>query len=415
MVELKVLLIIGDGMADRPLKELGWKTPLEVARKPSMNHMASVGICGIMDPIAPGVPPGSDTATLALLGYDAFEVYSGRGAFEALGSGINVMKGDVCFRVNFATVNENLVVLDRRAGRIANSDAFKLAESLQKIKLSETSVKFLFANTVQHRGVLVLRGSKLSRAISDSDPGVVGEKVLEVKPLDGSPEAKHTAKILNELIQKFHEILKGHPVNKERVARGLSPANAILVRGAGTLPKIKFLSEIYGVRAVCVAATSLIRGVCRAADMQLLTVKGATGTPQTDYIAKAKAAVQALDDNDLVLLHVKAPDVASHDGNIRQKVEVIGKIDRMLSYILNKVDLSETYVALTADHTTSCITGNHEGDPVPVAVMGPYVRSDDVEEFSERACAIGGLGRIRGRDLMPILMNLIGKVKKFGA
>ncbi|MEM1563405.1 MAG: 2,3-bisphosphoglycerate-independent phosphoglycerate mutase [Candidatus Bathyarchaeia archaeon] len=412
---MKVLLIIGDGMADRPLKELGWKTPLEVAKKPSMNHVASVGVCGIMDLIAPGIPPGSDTGTLALLGYDAFEVYSGRGALEALGSGIEVMEGDVCFRCNFATVNENLVVLDRRAGRIANSDASKLAESLKKVKLSDSSIKFLFANTIQHRAVLVLRGSKISRAVSDSDPGVVGEKVLEVKPLDNSFEARRTAEILNELLGKFHETLKEHPVNKERIARGLPPANAVVVRGAGTLPKIRPLNEIYSINAVCVAATSLTRGVCRAAGMQLLTVKGATGTPQTDYIAKAKAAVQALDENDLVVLHVKAPDVASHDGNAKQKVEVIEKIDRMLSYILNKVDLGETYVALTADHTTSCVTRNHEGDPVPVAIMGPYVRSDDVEEFGERACAKGGLGRLRGKDLMPILMNLIGRVKKFGA
>jgi 2,3-bisphosphoglycerate-independent phosphoglycerate mutase len=411
---LKVLLVIGDGMADRPLKELGWKTPLEAARKPSMNHIASVGVCGIMDPIAPGIPPGSDTATLALLGYDVFEVYSGRGAFEALGSGIDIMEGDICFRCNFATVDENFVVLDRRAGRITNSDASKLAKSLQRVKLSDPSVKFLFTNTVQHRAVLVLRGSKLSSAVSDSDPETVGEKVSKIKPLNNSYEAKHTAKILNELVQKFHETLKEHPVNKERVARGLPPANAILVRGAGTLPKIRSLSEIYGVSAVCVAATSLIRGVCKAAGMQLLTVKGATGTPQTDYIAKAKAAVQALENNDLALLHVKAPDVASHDGNVRQKVEVIEKIDKMLSYILNKVDLGETYVALTTDHTTSCATKNHEGDPVPLAIMGPYVRSDDVEEFGERTCAKGGLGRLRGKDLMPILMNLIGKVKKFG-
>jgi len=412
---LKVLLIIGDGMADRPLKELGWKTPLEAARRSSMNHLVSVGICGIMDPIAPGIPPGSDTATLALLGYDAFQVYSGRGAFEALGSGIEVLDGDVCFRCNFATVDENFAVLDRRAGRIADSDAAKLAESLKKVELSDPSVKFLFAKTVQHRAVLVLRGSKLSPAVSNSDPEVVGEKTLEVKPLNDSYEAKFTAKILNELIWKFHEILKEHPVNKERVARGLPPANAILTRGAGTLPKIKPLSEIYCVNAVCVAATSLIRGVCKAAGMQLLTVKGATGTPMTDYLAKAKATVQALENNDFVLLHVKAPDVASHDGNVKQKVEVIEKIDRMLAYILNKVDLGETYVALTADHTTSCVTRNHEGDPVPLAIMGPYVRSDDVEEFGERTCAKGGLGRLKGKDLMPILMNLIGRVKKFGA
>ena len=415
MVWLKALLVIGDGMADRPLKELGWKTPLEAAKKPSMDHLASVGICGILDPIAPGIPPGSDTATLALLGYDAVKVYSGRGAFEALGWGLEVAEGDVCFRCNFATIDEYLTVLDRRAGRIVDADASKLAESLRKVKLSRKNVQFFFTNTVQHRAALLLRGTELSPAVSDSDPGVNGAKVMEIKPLDDSPEAKLTAEILNELAHKFHQVLKDHPVNKERVARGQPPANFILFRGAGTLPKIEPLSELYGVRASCVAATSLVRGVCKAAGMQLLDVNGATGTLQTDYMAKAKAAVQALESSDFVMLHVKAPDVASHDGNFKQKVEVIERLDKMLAYILNKVDLGETYVAVTADHTTSCATRDHEGDPVPLAIMGPYVRSDDVDEFSERACAKGGLGRLQGKHLMPILMNFLGKVKKFGA
>ncbi|MEM0057378.1 MAG: 2,3-bisphosphoglycerate-independent phosphoglycerate mutase [Candidatus Bathyarchaeia archaeon] len=415
MICLKALLIIGDGMADRPLKELGWRTPLEAANKPSMNHVASVGICGIIDPIAPGIPPGSDTATLALLGYDALKVYSGRGAFEALGWGIEVAQGDVCFRCNFATVNEEMTILDRRAGRIASEDASKLAESLRRVKLSKPGVDFIFANTVEHRAVLVLRGSRLSPAVSDSDPAIEGKEILKVKPLDDSAEARFTAELLNELAQKFHEVLKAHPLNKERKTHGKPPANFILFRGAGTLPKIKPLSELYMLKASCVAATALIRGVCRAAGMQLLNVKGATGNVHTDYIAKAKAAVKALENSDLVLLHVKAPDAASHDGNIKQKVEVIEKIDKMLAYILNKIDLSETYVALTADHTSSCITRNHEGDPVPIAIMGPYIRSDDVDEFSERACARGGLGRLRGKNLMPILMNYLGKVKKFGA
>ncbi|MEM2420079.1 MAG: 2,3-bisphosphoglycerate-independent phosphoglycerate mutase [Candidatus Bathyarchaeia archaeon] len=415
MIRLRALLVIADGMADRPLKELGWKTPLEAANKPSMNHLATVGVCGIIDPIAPGIPPGSDTATLALLGYDVLKVYSGRGAFEALGWGVEVAEGDICFRCNFATVDENLTVLDRRAGRIANADASKLAESLKKVKLSKNNVEFFFTNTVQHRAALVLRGPKLSPAVSDSDPETDGMKVREIRPLDSSLEAKLTAEILNELARKFHEVLEAHPVNKNRVARGQPPANFILFRGAGTIPKIKPLSELYGVKAACVAVNSLIRGVCKAAGMRLLDVEGATGTVQTDYIAKAKAAVQALETNDFVMLHVKAPDVASHDGNAKQKVEVIEKVDKMLAYILNKADLGETYVTLTADHTTSCTTGNHEGDPVPLAIMGPYVRGDDVDEFSERACAKGGLGRLRGKHLMPILMNFLGKVKKFGA
>ncbi|MGC9345590.1 MAG: 2,3-bisphosphoglycerate-independent phosphoglycerate mutase [Candidatus Bathyarchaeales archaeon] len=413
---MKAVLVIGDGMADRPLKELDWKTPLEAARKPSLNQIAKTGICGIMDPISPGMPPGSDTATLALLGYDALEVYSGRGALEAIGSSVKVLPGDVCFRCNFATVNEDFVVLDRRAGRIGNEDASRLAESLQKIKLKKPlDAEILFKNTIQHRAVLIIRKHGLSTAVSDSDPGKVGEKVLDVKPLDDSSEAKLTAKIVNELKYEFHKVLKEHPVNKERVKHGLPPANMILCRGAGTVPKIKPLSQIYGISAVCIGAAPLVRGVCKAAGTKLIDVKSATGTPQTNFMAKAKATVQALKTHDFVFLHVKAPDVASHDGNVKQKIELIEKISRMLGYVLENIDLDSTYLAVTADHTTSSITRNHEGDPVPIAITGPYIRRDDVEEFNEKECARGGLNRIRSMDLMPILMNLIGKTKKFGA
>jgi 2,3-bisphosphoglycerate-independent phosphoglycerate mutase len=413
--KLKAILVIGDGMADRPVKELKWKTPLEAAHKPSLNQIAKTGICGIMDIIAPGVPPGSDTATLALLGYDPLKVYSGRGALEAVGSGIDVLLGDIAFRCNFATVNKDFVVLDRRAGRIANEEAAKLAKSLQKVKLEKPFVKFLFKNTIQHRAVLVIRRPKLSTAVSDSDPEKVGEKVLEIKPLDNSSEARLTAKILNELMHKFHNVLKEHPVNRERAKNELPLANVILCRGAGTIPDIKPLPEIYGVKAACIAAVSLIRGVCKVAGMKLINVHGATGTPQTDFMAKAKAAIQAAKTYDFTLLHVKAPDVASHDGNIEQKIELIEKIDSMLSYMLNNLDLNSTYLVVTADHTTSLVTGKHEGDPVPIAITGPHVRSDDIKEFDERSCAKGGLDRIRGKDLMPILMNLLGKTKKFGA
>lgn len=413
---MKAVLVIGDGMADRPLKELSWKTPLEAAHKPSMNQIAKTGICGIIDVISPGVIPGSDTATLALLGYDALEVYSGRGAFEAVGSGIDVTPRDVAFRCNFATVDDDLVVLDRRAGRIVNKDASKLAESLQKIKLEKRlKVDFLFKNTIQHRAVLVIRKPRLSSAVSDSDPGKIGEEVLEIKPLDASQKAKLTTKVLKELALRFRKALKQHPINKVRVKRGLPPANIILCRGAGTIPDIKPLPEKYGLTSACVAASSLIRGVCKVAGMKLIDVKGATGTPQTDVMAKAKATIKTLKTNDFVLLQVKATDVAGHDGNIKQKIELIEKIDNMLGYILNNIDSDLTYLAVTADHTTSSITRNHEGDSVPIAVTGPYVRRDDVEKYDERTCAKGGLNRIRGMDLMPILTNLIGKAKKFGA
>ncbi|RJS79554.1 2,3-bisphosphoglycerate-independent phosphoglycerate mutase [Candidatus Bathyarchaeota archaeon] len=413
---LKAILLIGDGMADRPLKELNWKTPLETAEKPHMDKIARDGICGIMDPLSPGLPPGSDTATLALLGYDPFKVYSGRGALEAIGSGVNVPSGAVAFRCNFATVDDQLVILDRRAGRISNEDASKLAESLQKVKLKKfENVEFVFKNTVQHRAVLVLKGRSFSTAVSDSDPEKTGVKVLEVKPTAKTVEAEFTAHVLNELLRQFHGILKDHPVNKDRVKRGLLPANIVLCRGAGTIPNVKAISKIYNVKTACVGAVPLVRGVCRAAGMDLINVKGATGTPQTDYMAKAEATVRILKEYDFVLLHVKATDVASHDGNFKQKIEIIEKIDEMLEYLLNNIDLDSTYIAVTADHTTSCLTRDHEGDPVPLAIFGPHVRKDEVEKYDERSCARGGLNRIRGRDLMPILMNLIEKVKKFGA
>jgi len=412
---MKALLIIGDGMADRPLKELGGKTPLEVAEKPSLDQIAKNGICGILDPISPGVPPGSDAATLALLGYDALETYRGRGALEALGSGVEILPGDVAFRCNFATVDKNLTVLDRRAGRIETDEASKLAEALQSVRLSDPTAEVLFKDTVQHRAVLRLRGQDLSRMVSDSDPKKIGNPVLKVEPIENTAEAVKTAKLLNELTKYFHKVLKNHPVNKERVKKGLPPANIVLFRGAGTLPEVKPLPVQYGVKVTAIGAMPLVRGVCRVAGMKLIDVEGATGTYDTDVIAKAKATVEALESNDLVLLHVKATDIASHDGNIQQKIKMITKIDRMINHIIRNVDIDETIVAVTSDHTTSSVTREHEGDPVPIAIQGPNVRTDDVKEFNERVCAKGGLCRIRGKDLMPTIMNLIGKTKKLGA
>jgi len=413
---MKAILVVGDGMADRPLRELNGKTPLEAAEKPSLDWVAENGVCGIMDPIAPGIPPGSDTAHLALLGYDALKVYTGRGALEAVGSGVEVLPGDVAFRCNFATVDENLKVVNRRAGRIETDDASRLARVFKEISLEKhPNVQVIFKNSIQHRAILLLRGPRLSTMVSDSDPQKVGSSVLRVRPLDNTPEARKTAEIVDELTQCFHKKLKEHRVNSERQKKGLLPANIVLCRGAGKLPDITPITLRYGIQAAAICVMPLVKGVCKVAGMRLLAVPGVTGTYDTDVIAKANSALRAVQTNDFVFLHVKATDVASHDHKVQQKVRMIEKIDTMIEHLIQNANLEETIIAVTADHTTSLVTGEHEGDPVPVAIAGPGVRTDDVKEFGERTCAKGGLGRTRGVDLMPTIMNLLGKTKKFGA
>lgn len=414
---MKAVLVIADGMADVPLKELGSKTPLEVALKPSLNRIAESGICGLIDVIAPGVPPGSDTAHLALLGYDVMEVYTGRGALEALGSGVDVLPNDIAFRCNFATVDKDLKVVDRRAGRIENDEAAKLTAAVEEsLRADPPEVgDILFRNTVQHRAILRLSGPNLSTMVSDIDPYVVGVKVLKARPLDDSPEAKNTADILNGLTQRLHEVLSNSQLNKERERTGKLPANIVLCRGVGQLPDIDPLPLLYGIRPAAIAAVPLVRGVCKVAGMRLLPVTGATGTYETDVNAKARAVVEGLRSHDFVLVHVKAPDLAGHDGKPQKKVEMIEKVDALVGHILAHVDLEETFIVATADHTTSSTKKEHSGEPVPVAIMGPNVRTDDVREFGERTCARGGLGRILGRDLMPILLNFLGKAEKAGS
>lgn len=414
---LKAILVIADGMADVPLKELGGKTPLEAARKPALNHVAEHGICGIIDIVEPGIPPGSDVAHLALLGYDVMEVYSGRGALEAIGSFVDILPNDLAFRCNFATVDENLKVIDRRAGRIEDEDAAKLAQAVDQFLREDPPEVggILFKNTLEHRAILRLSGPNLSAMVSDTDPHKTGVEVLKARPLDGSPEARNTSEILNKLTVQFHKVLKSHPVNTDRVKSGLLPANIILFRGVGQLPEIDPLTLLYGIFPAAIAAIPLVRGVCKMAGMHLLLARGATGTYKTDFLAKAEAAVRALKSYDFVLIHVKATDLAGHDYNPRKKVEVIQSIDSLIEYILNNANLDETFLALTADHTTSSIKGEHSGEPVPVAIMGPNIRIDEVNEFGERACAKGGLNRIKGKDLMPILVNLLGKATKAGA
>ena len=410
--QFKALLIIGDGMGDRPVAELGHRTPLEAAHTPTMDRLAREGECGLMDPIAPGIRAGSDTAHLALLGYDPYQVYSGRGPFEALGIGMEVRGGDIALRCNFSTVDEQWRVIDRRAGRITQGTD-QLAAALNGVEIE--GVQCFFKESVAHRGALVLRGEGLSARITDVDPHAEGNPVAECRPLDPHDEAAtRTARIVNAFVRLSYERLNDHPVNRERIAQGLPPANIILPRGAGVAPHLEPFPKRYGIRAAAVVETGLIRGIARFVGMDTLSAPGATGGLDSDLRSMGRTLIQALQEYDFVLCNVKAPDLCGHDGNPIQKVEVIERMDAMLRLVLESAR-DDLYIALTADHSTPCSVRDHSGDPVPLVIWGPDLRGDEVQAFHERASMRGGLGRLRGGDLMPILTQLMGVQEKFGA
>ncbi len=412
---MKVLLVVGDGMADRGVPELGLRTPLEVAFKPTMDGLAVKGAQGLMDVIFPGVRPGSDTAHLALFGYDPHKYYTGRGAFEALGVGAELEHGDIAFRGNFATVDDNLIVIDRRAGRKV-PEAEELVKALNDEIGEIDGVEVRFYHATEHRLAVVLHGEGLSPKVTDTDPHKTGVKVATSVPLEDTPEARRTAEIVNKITMKSYEVLKDHPANKERVKQGLPPANIVLLRGAGVMPHIPPFEAVFHVKAAAVSATALILGVCRALGFKTVTPPGATGGVDTSVEAKAKAAVDLLRSGfDLVYVHVKGTDAASHDRNPYLKAYMIERIDKMLSLILDEYGRDDLVVAVTADHATPIVTADHSGDPVPLLLWYPGARPDATKRFCEAEAVRGALHRIKGVDLVNVLLQLAGLSEKYGA
>ena len=407
---LPVLIVVIDGLSDRPVNG---KTPLSVANTPNLDKMAEMGINGIMDTIAPGIRPGSDTSHLALLGYDPFKYYTGRGPIEAAGVGIEVKPGDIAFRVNFATVEGeggifDKTVVDRRAGRIQDTE--ELIKAIREnVKLP---VEFLIEKGTGHRAALVLRGEGLSHEITDTDPNEVGKKVKQCKAL--SEDAAWTAEIVNEFMQKAHEVLENHPMNAEREKKGLPKANALLLRGAGVMPHIPSFEEKFGLKLAVIAATALIKGVGSIVGGDIITPEGATGNRNTDIGAKIRAAKEAIEKYDVVLLHFKATDELGHDKDFEGKKEFIERLDRHISELLG-INIAKNCLIITADHSTPVKVGEHTADPVPVVILHEDVRTDEVRKFSEFEAYKGGLCRIRGMDLLNIALDVLNIAKKFGA
>ena len=412
---LRCVLIVGDGMADQPLRELGFRTPLEVAEPRFMNGLVCSGALGLLDPIAPGIAPGSDAANLAFLGYDPWVMCRGRGPFEAAGVGLDVRAGDVAFRCNFVTVDEGLCLVDERAGRIGSVDVGVLGDVVEEVCCRlDMGVEVFFRRGLGFKGALVLRGDGFSSNVCAVLPKM-GGSVGVVMPLDDSVEAKRTAGVLNEFIRLSMDSLRFHEVNVRRRGEGLLPANAVLPWGGSICPKMSDFREKFGLKASCVAAASLIKGIGRLSGMDVLDVVGATGGLDTDVFAKADVALEALrSGKDFVYVHVEAADEASHDGDVVGKIAIIKKIDALVGRILEGVDLSDTVVILAPDHVTSCRTRAHTGDAVPVCFAGGNVVPDGATVYSERSAYKGGLNRINGKDVMLMALNYMGKPEKLG-
>lgn len=411
---MAALLVILDGLGGRPT-DFGGATCLERAAHPNLDELAAQGALGLMDPIAPGIRPGSDTAHLSIFGYDPLQVYTGRGAFEVLGIGMEVKGGDICFRANFATVEERegkLIVVDRRAGRLEEGKL--LEEAVNAVSLRDFGVEFFFRASTEHRGALILRGENLSAAVSDTDPHEIGVPVAEAKPLDGSEAARRTAQILNAFTRRAYEALRDHPVNRKRVAEGKLPGNALLLRGAAVMPHLVPVTETYGIRAACIAGGALYKGVARLAGMEVLNVPGATGDLKTDLRAKARAALEALQTFHLVFVHIKGTDNAGHDGDAEAKKSFIERVDReFFGELLPRLP-KDVHICVSGDHTTPPAVREHTADPVPALFFGPAIRPDRTRTFTERAAGEGGLGRFSGR-LLPQLLGYCDLGSKFGA
>ena len=403
----KAILVIIDGLGDLPTP----KTALQAAKKKNFDWLVKNGACGLMSTIARGVTPGSDVSHLQLFGYNPKDYYLGRGPLEALGIGIELQEGDVAFRANFATAAEDgKKIIDRRAGRIST----ETGKALEKyVNMQIEGVQVIFKSSVEHRGALVLKGSGLSANVTDTDPHGHGENVLECKPIDeNSQSAIITSEIVNEFTKKIFKALNNAEENKKLVTSQKLKANSILLRSAGQFRKIPSIKERFGINAACVAGGALYKGIAKYVGMDIVNVQGAIGTAQTDLKAKGNEVVKALETHDLVFLHVKACDSFGHDGNFKGKVKMLERIDRELLPILIK---SKAYIVITGDHSTPCSRKAHSGHEVPILIYGENERKDKVNKFDEISCMSGGLGHLRGKDVMPIILNIIKKDKMYGS
>eukprot|EP01133_Synstelium_polycarpum_P016999 gene16999-20229_t len=414
-----------DGLGDAAIPQYDRETPLQRARTPVMDALALTGINGAMDPVEPGYACGSDTAHLSILGYDP---RTGRGAFESMGAGLDMMPGDIAFKSNFATLDtSNGIVTSRRADRNFEHLGPTLCDYITGI----VDVKY----ATEHRCGVRVRGPMLTDAISSTDPLKDNLPLLLAKPLNSSKEAEITSKIVNELSTVIQEALEDHPINVERRANGKDAANVVLLRGCGVRVEAPTFKEKYGMRAFMIAPTCIIAGLGMSVEIDVVEAPGATGDYHTNLESKGTVAVDTLvnGDYDFGFLHIKAVDDAGHDKNTELKVQFLERIDTMIGSIVERLSAAELAgngkysICVTGDHSTPVLTGDHSCEPVPFTIGKPlliakslsgtsidnitqiYSFVDRVTRFSEIACIQGALGRFPGGQVMNVITQYMNK------
>ena len=406
---MKYIIILGDGMADEPIPELGGRTPLQAAHKPEMDWLAAHGRNGLLDTIPEGFSPGSEIANLSILGYNLPEVFEGRGSLEAASMGIPTRDGEMAMRCNLITVEDGRIK-NHSGGQISSAEAAELIRYLQD-ELGGTDVNFFPG--VSYRHLLKIKGGD-KHILATPPHDIIGEDFRNhlVKP--GSEESRRTAERLNELTLKSMELLPGHPVNIARAKAGKDMANSIWPWSPGYRPKMKTLAEQFPqIRTGSViSAVDLIKGIGVYAGLHSIDVEGATGLYDTNYEGKARAAIEALRHEDFVFLHLEASDEAGHDGDPALKVRTIEYLnDRIVRPVLNEIGSwkEEVSVAVLPDHPTPCAIRTHTARPVPFTIYRTGGEGDGVTKFDEESAKEGSYGLIAGRQFIETFLGVSGK------
>lgn len=376
---MKYIVVLGDGMADEPIAELGGKTPMEAALTPVMDELASKGILGTVQNVPAGMAPGSDVANLSVLGYDPAENYSGRSPLEALSVGVAMEENDVIFRSNLVTLTEGepygeKTILDHSSGEIPTADADVLMDAIREHFNNET---FQFYTGTSYRHILVWKNGRVSGLEPPHDHlGNVIGPFLPQEP------------VLREMMEKSFSILNDHPLNRARAAAGKNKANSLWFWGAGTKPKVQNFQEKTGLKGAMISAVDLLKGIAVGAGMQVCQVEGATGSIDTNFEGKAQAAIDALlrDGCDFAYIHVEAPDEMGHQGKVAEKVKSIEYLDSRLIALVKKAmeDAGEDFrMLILPDHPTPIRIRTHTGDPVPYLLYDSTRQLKKRERFTE--------------------------------